>query len=52
VLACRTEVLQRASFYEGDCRPLVMAPADSVDIDGPWDLELVEFILSRRSAAR
>ena len=52
VLACRTRVLEGASFYEGECRPLVMDPLESIDVDGPWDLELVEFILSRRSATR
>jgi CMP-N-acetylneuraminic acid synthetase len=52
VLACRTRVLDAASFYEGECRPLVMDPLESIDVDGPADLELVEFVLSRRSAAR
>jgi CMP-N-acetylneuraminic acid synthetase len=52
VLACRVGVLDRGSFYDGDCRPLIMAADESVDIDTGWDLELVEFILSRRSAAR
>jgi CMP-N-acetylneuraminic acid synthetase len=52
VLACRVQVLAGTSFYEGDCRPLVMDPIDSIDVDAAWDLELVEFILSRRSAAR
>ena len=48
VLAVRTAALARASFYEGDCRALVMSAIDSIDVDGPDDLELIECILSRR----
>lgn len=48
VLAVRTPVLDGSSFYSGDCRPLVMDPADSLDIDSPWDLELLECLLLRR----
>lgn len=35
-------------LYAGDLRPYVMDPADSVDVDEPFDLELAEFLLSRR----
>ena len=35
-------------LYAGDLRPYVMDAADSVDIDEPFDLELAEFLLSRR----
>ena len=48
VLATRVAMLDRESLYDGDCRPLVMDAAESIDIDGPWDLELLEFLLSRR----
>lgn len=48
VLATRVAMLERESLYDGDCRPLVMGAEDSLDVDGPWDLELLEFILSRR----
>ena len=48
VLAVRTAALARSSFYEGDCRALVMSAIDSIDVDGPDDLELIECILSRR----
>jgi CMP-N-acetylneuraminic acid synthetase len=48
ILAVRTAALARPSFYEGDCRPFVMSALDSIDVDGPDDLELVECILSRR----
>ena len=48
ILAVRVAVLERQSFYEGDCRALVMSALDSIDVDGPDDLELVECILSRR----
>ena len=49
VLALRAAVLERASFYDGDCRPLLMDPADSIDVDTSWDLELVELLLARRA---
>ncbi len=35
-------------LYGGDCRPYVMRPEDSVDVDQPFDLELAEFLLARR----
>lgn len=35
-------------LYAGDLRPYVMHAADSVDVDEPFDLELAEFLLSRR----
>ena len=50
VLAVRVAQLGRGALYDGDTRALVMEPEDSVDIDTSWDLELVEFILSRRTA--
>lgn len=45
VLALRPERLGD-DLYGGDCRPYVMDAADSVDVDGPGDLRLVEFFLS------
>ena len=35
-------------LYAGDLRPYVMDAADSMDIDEPFDLQLAEFLLSRR----
>jgi CMP-N,N'-diacetyllegionaminic acid synthase len=35
-------------LYGGDCRPYVMRPEDSVDVDEQFDLELAEFLLERR----
>jgi CMP-N,N'-diacetyllegionaminic acid synthase len=35
-------------LYGGDLRAYVMHPRDSVDVDEPFDLELAEFLLSRR----
>jgi CMP-N-acetylneuraminic acid synthetase len=35
-------------LYAGDLRAYVMSAADSVDVDEPFDLELAEFLLSRR----
>jgi CMP-N-acetylneuraminic acid synthetase len=49
VLVARVGVLERPSFYQGDCRALVMDPAESIDVDTPWDLALLEFLLSRRT---
>jgi CMP-N-acetylneuraminic acid synthetase len=51
VLAVRRHVLERPSLYDGDCRGLVMDAADSIDVDTPWDLELLEFLLARRAMA-
>jgi CMP-N-acetylneuraminic acid synthetase len=33
-------------LYGDDCRPYVMDPHDSVDIDEPFDLRLAEFLLN------
>ena len=35
-------------LYAGDLRPYVMDAESSVDVDEPFDLELAEFLLSRR----
>ena len=35
-------------LYAGDTRPYVMDPRDSIDVDGPFELELAELLLSRR----
>ena len=48
VLALRPAVLDSGSLYGGDTRALVMSPADSVDIDTAWDLELASLLLERR----
>jgi CMP-N-acetylneuraminic acid synthetase len=50
VLAVRVAQLERGAFYSGDTRALIMSSEDSLDIDSPWDLDLLEFILSRRTA--
>lgn len=47
VLALRPDRLGD-DLYGGDCRPYVMRPEDSVDIDEPFDLELAEHLLARR----
>jgi CMP-N,N'-diacetyllegionaminic acid synthase len=49
VLALRSDRLGR-DLYGGDCRPYLMEPRDSVDVDEPADLELAEFFLARRGA--
>jgi CMP-N-acetylneuraminic acid synthetase len=48
VLAVRAEVVAAGSLYGHDCRPLLMAPSESLDIDTPADLELLECYLARR----
>ena len=48
VLAVRRRVLDAGSLYGADCRPYVMAPDDSLDVDTPADLELLAFYLTRR----
>jgi CMP-N-acetylneuraminic acid synthetase len=40
-------VLERGVLYGDDCRPLVMTPADSVDIDDLHDFDYAEFLLNR-----
>jgi CMP-N-acetylneuraminic acid synthetase len=47
VLALRPDRLG-SDLYGGDCRAYLMRPEDSLDVDGPFDLELAEFLLSRR----
>jgi CMP-N,N'-diacetyllegionaminic acid synthase len=47
VLAVRTSVLERGSLYGEDCRPLVMAPEDSIDLDTRLDFDLLECLLAR-----
>ncbi len=45
VLAVRTAVVMAGSLYGDDCRPLLMAPEDSLDIDTPFDLAITELWL-------
>ena len=47
VLALRIERMGD-DLYGGDCRPYLMRPEDSIDVDEPFDLELAEFLLARR----
>jgi N-acylneuraminate cytidylyltransferase/CMP-N,N'-diacetyllegionaminic acid synthase len=51
VLAVRVATLAGGSLYGDDCRPLLMDPESSVDIDGPADFEYAEFVLSRAAPA-
>jgi CMP-N,N'-diacetyllegionaminic acid synthase len=48
VLAVRTTVIENGLLYGEDCRPMLMKPEESVDIDAPLDLELAEWLLTRR----
>jgi CMP-N-acetylneuraminic acid synthetase len=47
VLAVRTAVVQAGSLYGDDIRPLVMEAAESLDVDSPADIELLEYLLAR-----
>jgi CMP-N-acetylneuraminic acid synthetase len=49
VLAVRAAVLSGGSLYGKDSWPLGMSPEESLDVDTPWDLSLVEFALGARS---
>jgi CMP-N-acetylneuraminic acid synthetase len=48
VLAVRSDVLRSGSLYGNDSRPLLMGTEESLDVDTPIDLELVEHFLSVR----
>ena len=48
VLAVRASVIAGGSLYGRKSWPLVMKPEESVDVDTPWDLSLVEWALSVR----
>jgi CMP-N,N'-diacetyllegionaminic acid synthase len=47
VLAVRTSVLERGSLYGEDCRPLVMAAEESIDLDTPLDFDVLDYLLAR-----
>lgn len=47
VLAVRTSVIDRGSLYGDDCRPLPMTPEESIDLDTPADVELLEYLLMK-----
>jgi CMP-N,N'-diacetyllegionaminic acid synthase len=50
VLALRPEALAKG-LYGGDCRAYVMDARDSLDVDGPFELELAGLLLSSRASA-
>jgi CMP-N,N'-diacetyllegionaminic acid synthase len=47
VLAVRTAVLAAGALYGADTRPLIMSAEESLDLDTPADLAVLEFLLSR-----
>jgi CMP-N,N'-diacetyllegionaminic acid synthase len=48
VLALRRDRLDPGrGLYGGDCRPYVMGQRDSLDVDGPFELELAGLLLAR-----
>lgn len=44
----RATILEKKSLYGDDSRWILMRPEDSLDIDTPFDLELLQCILARR----
>jgi CMP-N,N'-diacetyllegionaminic acid synthase len=48
VLVVRARVIAAGSLYGSDCRPLLMTAADSLDIDTPADLDLLDYYLARQ----
>ena len=48
VLVVRASVIAGGSLYGNASWPLVMKPEESVDVDTPWDLSLVECALAAR----
>jgi CMP-N,N'-diacetyllegionaminic acid synthase len=48
VLASRAGVIERGGFYGDRIVPYVMTEADSVDVDTPFDLRVVEWLLRER----
>lgn len=52
VLAIRAEQLARGALYSGDTRALVMTAQESLDIDTPWDFEILECLLARQREMR
>ena len=48
VLVSRSSTIDAGSLYGNDCRPLMMRPEESLDIDSTWDLALAEYALTRR----
>ena len=52
VVAVRTGVLvEQRALYGRDTRPLVMTPADSLDIDDAFDLEMAGLLMAARGPA-
>ena len=48
VLAVRAAGVSGGSLYGNETWPLLMTPEDSLDVDTPWDLQLVECVLAAR----
>ena len=50
VLTFKADLVREGrGFYSGVTLPLVMDAAESIDVDGPFELELAEFLMSRRA---
>jgi CMP-N-acetylneuraminic acid synthetase len=48
VLAVHARVIEAGSLYGSETWPLIMKPEESIDVDTPWDLKLVEYSLQTR----
>ena len=48
VLAVHARVIEGGSLYGNETWPLLMTPEESLDVDTPWDLRVVEWVLAAR----
>jgi CMP-N-acetylneuraminic acid synthetase len=48
VVAVRADVVRQGSLYGADSRAMLMNPEDSIDIDTQWDLDIADWLLTRR----
>ena len=52
VLAVRADVVKSGSLYGETSWPLGMSAEDSIDLDTPWDFEILECLLARQRETR
>ena len=51
ILIVRPEILRSGSMYGERTRAFPMSPAESIDVDTPFDLEIAALLLSRRTVS-
>lgn len=47
ILVCRPDTIRQRELYGEPCVPYIMASRDSLDVDEPFDLELIDALLTR-----